>query len=562
MPEKIVPELFLQNLAAFFGCQIAWWDRSRVHSVHRPEGSGTENAVPSHAHLQRLLSFSHPVAILKGKHNLCQNCPDLRGCPWSSEFFVPFGTPDDPRGMIWQFHSPSPLTGSPAWLRLAVDFSRLLTLNETRERDRLLIEFFRQSTGLCGQLLEEGFVLFNDMGEPVFENSAAAELNLYQHFKKSSSAPLVQNLKGKKELNLILDSPNPLAAKLRHFYFSREYLGGALFTTSDIRNIKNGHFLKPGKRAGLINIIGKDPGFLGVVSVVNQVAPTDSTVLLRGESGTGKEIFARTIHEKSSRRAGPFIVINCAAIPENLLESELFGYEEGSFTGARRGGKPGKMELAHQGTIFLDEIGDMSPSLQVKLLRVLQTKHIERVGGTSSIPIDVRIIAATHQKLEELIAAGRFREDLFYRISVIPITIPPLRDRPGDIELLLNYYVRKYCILLNKDFKTFSYEALKLLKSYPWPGNVRELENAVEYSVTIDDREEIVVESLPLQIRHLQWDQPPPPAVKAVSAKPGRDELAGLLSRFGNSAVGKKELARHLGISLATLYRWLKNYKL
>ncbi|MFZ5634840.1 MAG: sigma-54 interaction domain-containing protein [Bacillota bacterium] len=437
-----------------------------------------------------------------------------------------------------------------------------MALNENQERNQLLTEFFRQSTELCGQLLEEGFVLFNKNGEPVFQNHIAGELNLYQHFQESGNVQAANRLKEKKESCLTLNDPGPLTVKLRSIYFAGEYLGGALFTTKDTRKIKNGYFPAPRKPMDFMNIIGKDPRLLRVISVANQVAPTDSTILLRGESGTGKEIFARAIHQRSLRKEGPFIVINCAAIPENLLESELFGYEEGSFTGARRGGKPGKMELAHQGTIFMDEIGDMSPSLQAKLLRVLQTKHIERVGGTSPIPIDVRIITATHQNLESMIYSGRFREDLFYRISVIPITIPPLRDRPGDIELLLNYYVRKYCILLNKEFKTFSYDALALLKSYSWPGNVRELENVVEYSITIDDKEEIVVESLPLQIRHLYTHETQQEKGKGSTFKPSRDELAELLTRFGNTTEGKKDLAQYLGISLATLYRWIKRNKL
>lgn len=562
LKDKILPESFLQNLATFFNCQITWWDEDRVRSVHRPGDAGAAYTVPSPAHLNRLLSYSHPLSIYRGKHNLCHNCPDMKACMWFYELFIPLGTTQEPLGMIWQFPSPSPEIDSPSWFNLAVDFSRLLALNETRKKDRLMTEFLRQSAEFCGQLLEEGLVLFNDSGEPVFQNSAAAVLSLYQHFKKSESFSYIQNIKGDKELDFILDNPNSMAVKLHPFHFSREYLGGALFTTGNIRNVKNGHFINQGKGAGRTNIIGRDPQFIRILSLVNQVAATDSTVLLRGDSGTGKEIFARAIHESSLRKAGPFIIINCAAIPENLLESELFGYEEGSFTGARRGGKPGKMELAHHGTLFLDEIGDMSPSLQVKLLRVLQTRHIERVGGTSLIPIDVRIIAATHQKLEDLIALGRFREDLFYRISVIPISIPSLKDRPGDIELLLNYYVRKYCILLNKDFKTFSYEALKLLKSYPWPGNVRELENAVEYSITIDDRDEIAVESLPLQVRHNQPDQPQTPASRPGATKPGLDELAELLRRFGSSTDGKREMARHLGVSLTTLYRWLYKHKL
>lgn len=563
MRNTITPESFLSNLAAFFDCRIVWWEATQILGVFHPEeGFDTGNPLPSLVHLNRLLSLSHPVTINKGQHAFCDACPDQETCQWSCEFFVPFTLSEHPMGMLWQFDSSAPVVDSPDWLKLAANFASLLALIENHGRDRLLAEFFRQSTELCGQLAGEGVVLFDAKGDPIFQNDVASELHLVQRFRDSNSAQIEQTLRKKKELELFLDNPDPLTVRLRSLYFSKTYLGRVLVTTQGYRKTQNDHLLAARKQFGFLSIIGKNSQLNKAIAIANQVAPTDSTIILRGESGTGKEMFARTIHEKSLRKEGPFIAINCAAIPETLLESELFGYEEGSFTGARKGGKPGKLELAHHGTIFLDEIGDLPLSLQGKLLRVLQDKRVERVGGTSPFPVDVRIITATHHNLEDMIASGRFREDLFYRISVIPIHIPPLRDRPEDIELLLDYYTRKYCILLNKEFKTFSYEALNLLRSYSWPGNIRELVNVVEYSITIDDKDEIGVESLPLQIRHLQRDQFQPEASKAHVIRPGRNELAELLNRFGYSAEGKKELARHLGVSVATLYRWLKKNKL
>ncbi|MEA1961030.1 MAG: sigma 54-interacting transcriptional regulator [Bacillota bacterium] len=234
--------------------------------------------------------------------------------------------------------------------------------------------------------------------------------------------------------------------------------------------------------------MGKDPRTDKILSVIHQVAAADTTVLLRGESGTGKEEYAKLIHSLSPRRNEHFVALNCAAIPEILLESELFGYEGGSFTGANKEGKIGKFQSANKGTLFLDEIGDMPLSLQVKLLRVLQERYVEPVGSNKKIPIDVRIVCATHQELESRIEEGTFREDLFYRINVIPITLPSLRHRKEDIELLVTYYVKKYCILQKKGFMTFSYSCMKALKNYDWPGNIRELMNVVEYCVTMNNK--------------------------------------------------------------------------
>ncbi|MGB9803779.1 sigma-54 interaction domain-containing protein [Desulfofundulus sp.] len=497
------------------------------------------------------------MVVRRGQHLLCTDCPDKQSCAWHYEFFVPLELEGEVTGIGWQFGRPEPFTGNTSWLKFMVDISSLLSAILQEEKNRSRGELSRQAVELCGQLLGEGLILFDNRGEPVYQNEIANELNLKKHFREGTDInKLLQN---RKETELLLN--NSLAVRFRPFYYGGDYLGAAVFTRREKREVKNGS-LESRKQAGLPKVICKNHKLVKAISIAQQVALTDSTILLRGESGTGKEMFARIIHENSPRKKGPFIAINCAAIPENLLESELFGYEEGSFTGARRGGKPGKIELAHRGTLFLDEIGDMPPALQAKLLRVLQEKKIERVGGTRPVPIDVRIIAATHRNLEEMIATGQFREDLFYRLSVIPIYIPPLRERTEDIELLLYYYLKKYCILRNKDFKTFTWDALQLLKSYPWPGNIRELENTVEYIVTVDDKEEIGVDSLPLPIRRFYPPQSLSEKKNSPAGKVSREELAELLARFGYSTEGKKELARYLDISLATLYRWLKKYKL
>jgi Nif-specific regulatory protein len=232
------------------------------------------------------------------------------------------------------------------------------------------------------------------------------------------------------------------------------------------------------------DIIGTSNAMRGVYEMIAQVAPSDATVLITGESGTGKELVAAELHRLSKRAGAPLVKINCAALPESIIESELFGHEKGAFTGAVKERK-GRFEMAHRGTIFLDEIGELPPQIQVKLLRVLQERELERVGGTATIKVDVRLIAATNRNLDEEVKAGRFREDLYYRLNVFPLHIPPLRERKSDLILLADYFTEKYAEKNGKLIKRISTPALDLLTSYSWPGNVRELENCIERAVIL-----------------------------------------------------------------------------
>jgi DNA-binding NtrC family response regulator len=249
-------------------------------------------------------------------------------------------------------------------------------------------------------------------------------------------------------------------------------------------------------------MIGYSDPMKKVFDVIEKVAASDSTILIHGESGTGKELVARAIHFNSHRKDQPLITVNCGAIPEELLESELFGHEKGSFTGAIRT-RIGRFELAQGGTIFLDEIGDMSPALQVKMLRVIQEKEFERIGGVKTIHVDVRVIAATNQDLEKAVAERKFREDLFYRINVIPILLPPLREREPDIAILANHFLSKFNKLRKKNISRVQPEALRHFIRYPWPGNVRELENLMEMLVVMKEEEgEITIADLPPKLLH------------------------------------------------------------
>ncbi len=285
-----------------------------------------------------------------------------------------------------------------------------------------------------------------------------------------------------------------------------------------------------------------------------------SSVLLLGETGTGKELFAQAIHNQSNRKLHPFVAINCGAIPRELIESELFGYVEGAFTGARKGGRPGKLELASGGTIFLDEIGDMPLDMQVKLLRVLQTGEVNRVGRHKAIMVDLRIIAATHHDLKLEVEKGNFREDLFYRLNVLPIPIPPLRERQEDITPLARHFLRRCRVVLNKSTVEFSRDAEHLLKSYHWPGNVRELENIVERAVNLVSEEKIGPElfGLPVTSPFSKTSQSESHTLKKLA----EIEKQTIFEALKNTNYNLAKASRILGISRATLYNKIKRYDL
>ncbi len=310
---------------------------------------------------------------------------------------------------------------------------------------------------------------------------------------------------------------------------------------------------------GLEQIIGDSEHLKGLKTKVKRIASSNSTVLITGESGTGKELFARAIHMESDRVDNPFVAINCAAIPDALLESELFGYIKGAFTGADPKGKIGKIEFANNGTLFLDEIGDMPIYLQSKLLRVLEQREIIRLGSNIPIPIDVKIIAATNKDLEELIKNNIFREDLYYRLNVIPFQIPPLRDRKEDIKVMTNHFANKYSKLFKKQNIKIHEEVWNLLYSYNWPGNVRELENVVEYAMNMVEVNGVVKSNhLPKSI--IEEDNN---IILSLSLENMEKEyIKKAFKLYGTSPEGKQKSADELGIGIATLYRKIKKYEL
>ena len=323
------------------------------------------------------------------------------------------------------------------------------------------------------------------------------------------------------------------------------------------------------ERRGAPRIIGEDAKLRHVLQQLHRAAATDATVLLEGESGTGKELFARGLHALSPRAEGPFVAINCAAIPETLLETELFGHEKGAFTGAASR-KPGRFEMAHRGTLFLDEIGDLPLALQAKILRALEEKQFERVGGTQSLHVDVRVVAATNRNLKQRVAERQFREDLYFRLSVFPIQIPPLRERTHDVVILARHFVDRFCRDLNKKLLTLAPAALDELEAYAWPGNVRELQNCIERAVILSDGDTIHARHLNLSFR--QAVAAPPvaspwegidlsgtmmDAVRRVTAEVERRKVEQALQ---DTAGNKQRAAEMLQISYKTLLQKLKEY--
>lgn len=292
-----------------------------------------------------------------------------------------------------------------------------------------------------------------------------------------------------------------------------------------------------------------------------KAAQSNSTVLIQGESGTGKELFARAIHFHSDRANRPFIAINCAAIPEQLLESELFGYESGAFTGARRGGKTGKFELARKGTIFLDEIGDMPLHLQVKLLRVLQEKVIEKVGGEDYIPVDIRVIAATNRQLAERVEEGSFRSDLYYRLNVIPLNIPPLRNRKDDLIELVEYGIDKFNEKLGKNIESVDREVMKLFINSKWEGNVRELENVLEYAINMSHGSVITLQDLPNSLK-IGKKENSVEFIPRLLSEVEKENIVKTIEIYKDCSKPMDQAAKVLGISRATLYRKIKQYEI
>ncbi|MGO9138592.1 MAG: sigma-54-dependent Fis family transcriptional regulator [Syntrophales bacterium] len=420
--------------------------------------------------------------------------------------------------------------------------------------------------------ISEGLIALDSEGIITHINEVIASLfdirkeellnrNLLSIISKKNSA--FHNIINKKEIvtdlemNIVTDHGKIAGLITTRPIIIRGATMGTLLLFKDIARARRlvQHLAGKETKFNFSDLIGKDHKFLETVELARTASGSNSNVLLLGESGSGKDIFAQSIHNASSRKNGPFVALNCAAMPRELIASELFGYVEGAYTGARRGGKPGKFELASGGTIFLDEIGEMPLELQTTLLRVLESRTITRVGGSEVIPVDVRIIAATNRDLSSAVLMGHFRQDLFYRLNVFSIHMVPLRDRKNDLNLLVDHFLKTISAKLNKStIKNVSPEVMALFTRYNWPGNIRELQNIMERAINICSGEVLLPEYLSRELSGFEE-----PEVLKAKDHYERDLICSFLSQYHNNI---SRVAKSMGIARTTLYRKLRKYKL
>ncbi len=524
---------------------------------------------------RHVIKTGAPVIIDNpGFNELCKPCPCKGNCMEYAEVAIPIRIGDQIIGVIGLISFDEEQTrrlmdNKQSLLLFLEKMAELLVgkaaeIQQNHDRDLISSQLITVLN-----LLHDGILLVNDQQQVTHYNTVASKLLDIDTHEERALYHLLDN----KKLWLAVERGETFSGNIQgkrvatHLYCDvmpikkDGNIEGAVITLRDLQQIKK--LVKAATVSDIethfSQIIGESRKMKEIKAMALHVAPSKATLLIQGESGTGKELFARAIHQSSKRKGHTFIAINCGAIPENLLESELFGYEEGSFTGAKRGGKLGKFELAHNGTLFLDEIGDMPLHLQVKILRVLQERRVERIGSTRSIPVDVRVIAATHRDLDNMVKTGEFREDLYYRLNVIPLTIPPLRERLEDVPTLIQFYLDYYSVVTDRSVSGITSEAIEILSHYTWPGNVRELGNVIEYCVTMVAGGMITADTLPQRIKEEDKTDINNSSINLKVLE--REAIMRALSLV--DAEGHKEdAAKLLGISRASLYRKIKEYQI
>lgn len=535
------------------------------------EKVSNESCIKKDSILAKVMKEKHQI-IVNSKRNFqgCLKCSKIDHCPVESIIGIPLIYKDDVIGSISVIANnvkdkQKMIENKENYLKF-IDRMIELILNKINEKEELReISLLSKRMETVLDSVDESLILVSDKGHIINSNI---------NFDKLIGKRKVNNIKDILDnalVNRVLIDKNEIKYKEirinRKFYLLTmkpvllDYKNkGALIKLRPLEDLNQqiNALYTPSLDIDFDDLIGKSEAIVSIKEKIRQIAMSSSTVLISGETGTGKEVIARLIHNCSNRKDESFVAINCSAIPEELIESELFGYEEGAFSGAKKGGKIGKFQLADQGTIFLDEIGEMKLHLQSKLLRVLQEKSFTKVGGLEDINVNVRIIAATNKELSKLVWEGKFREDLYYRLNVIPFKVPPLRHRQGDIKILLEYYLEFYSSKLNKKVDVFTDEAMEKLVSYSWPGNVRELKNVLEFAVNITRDKIITTKDLPKNI--LEKEQIEKDNLN-INQQVKR-LIMSALNIYGNSTVGKKRAAEALGISIATLYRKMNEFNI
>lgn len=503
------------------------------------------------------------------ENEICLYCPERSNCIETFDMSAPVKLNDTVIGVIGlvctteaqKAHIIENYNTFIDFLDQIVDLIALKAL-ETQEQERnleiiqLLNEIFEN--------VEEGVIVFNENRNISKTNEKAKQiLRVETDDNKSLNIqiePTGARMLGLMEYQVQVNDTIANVIGKEYNISSCDYNKVFIFKDSESLREEALELTMTKEKFSLSNIVGESKEIQNLHQKVKRIALSHSTVLIIGESGTGKELYARALHDISNQSNGPFIAVNCAAIPENLLESELFGYVKGAFTGADPKGKIGKFELANNGTIFLDEIGDMPLYIQVKLLRVLEQKEITRLGANNRIRINARVIAATNKDLDEMVNNHSFREDLYYRLNVIPLYIPPLRERGSDINLLTNCFINKFSELFNKKVVSISHDFWEAINKYNWPGNVRELQNTIEYVINMmDDMGHINYDLLPEKIKSknksFKYDNF---TIESME----RELFTKAIEIYSSDGESKKIIAEKLGIGIATLYRKLKKYDL
>lgn len=514
------------------------------------------------------------------EHEACIMCNHKSTCREYAQVCCPIEVGEEIIGVIGliafdQVKADSILSNRENLLEFLKRMAELIAVKVVEESQRETLEMQSRELEILLDSMENAVFSLDDSFQVRHANEAARKLlglesgESAEHLKaylpdedmqalfdsKAPSSGQMQIHKGKKSVRLLFHSQPVICDKK---------VCEVVMTCTNVQTLLHTYLdvVGYGATIGFDDIIGHNDAFQSTIDFARRAAASVSTVLIQGESGTGKELFARSMHFESKRSKEAFIAVNCAAIPDNLLESELFGYEEGAFTGALKGGKIGKFEMADKGTIFLDEIGDMPLHLQAKLLRVLQESAVERIGGTGPVPIDVRIIAATNKDLDKLVLEGAFREDLFYRLNVIPIRIPSLRERKDDLEYLVEVFLHKSAEMLEKTMIRVDGNVLKAFRSYDWPGNVRELQNTVEFAVNMCETGVVGLKDLPVRFRESSEAQEESAFGILPIKELERNAIVQALDHYGRDKDGIDQTVKALGLSRATLYRKIKSYNI
>ena len=526
-------------------------------------------SVDGNAYKSVLETGEHVVIPNPREHFICENCINKDECNEVYEMGMPIKVKNQIIGIIGfvchdEKQRENIVNDFSLYFEFLKQISGMIASEANEEVEKIQRVRMINTLKSIINKVDEGVIILDNENKVTRMNPIAEKMlgkTFYKmHSKLADIVKVESTVDSKEEFEMFLDGKK--YQLLGKYYEMESEEAFKIFIFIDIFTYKNSRLVYSNVKEnfGLDKILGQSKVIVKLKNKVKRI-PSSSTVLITGESGTGKEMFARAIHEMGMRKDKPFVALNCAAIPETLLESELFGYEKGAFTGADIKGKIGKIEIADKGVLFLDEIGDMPIYLQAKLLRVLEERSVMKIGSNTSKDIDIQVISATNKDLSEMVSTGMFREDLFYRLNVIPVEIPPLRERKDDVKLLSMQFIEKYSGLFDKKLYKIENKVWEHFESYNWPGNVRELQNVVEYLVSMmGDEGEIKENHLPSKIFNYNKGNEDEGNLNLESVEKGIIKEAILIAKDNNK--GNQYIADQLGIGIATLYRKIKKYEL